>query len=78
MVVDLQWQSVPDTDLYQLVIDPSGVITTGVKVFFLEHTVDPATPTLWALGGARKDEDQSDLHKVLFTGRSTIIKERAD
>ena len=78
MVVDLQWQSVPDTDLYQLVIDPSGVITTGVKVFFLEHTVDPATPTLWVLGGSRKDEDQSDLHKVLFTGRSTIIKERAD
>lgn len=77
-VVDLQWDLVPDTGLCQLVIGPSGEITTGARVFFWEHTVDPASPTLWVLGGTRRDEDLSDLHKVLFTGRSTIIKERAD
>ncbi|MCA9035681.1 MAG: hypothetical protein KDA91_11155 [Planctomycetaceae bacterium] len=77
-VVDLQWDVVPDTGLCQLVVEPSGVIRTGVRVIFLEHSADPAIPTLWVLGGTRIDDELSDLQKMLFVCRSMIVKERAD
>lgn len=77
-VVDLQWDLVPDTGLCQLMIEPSGEFTTGVRVLFLEHSADPATPTLWILGGTRLGDELSELQKMLFVCRSMIVKERAD
>jgi alpha-mannosidase len=76
-VIDLQWDLVPDTDLRQLVIEPSGELTTGVKVIFLEHTADLSVRTLWVLGGTRVGEELGDLQKKLFICRSMIVKERA-
>ena len=77
-VVDLQWDLVPDTELRQLVIEPSGELTTGVKVIFLEHTAYLSVRTLWVLGGTRVGEELGDLQKMLFICRSMIVKERAD
>lgn len=77
-IVDLQWDFVPDTELRQLMIEPSGELTTGVRVFFLEHSTDPTVPTIWILGGTKIDDEPGDVQKTLFVCRSMIVKERAN
>ena len=78
LVVDLPWNPHPETGLFELFIDPGGELSTGVKVLFFEHSPDPSVPTLWILGGLRIDEEFEERQKLVFYGRSIIVKERAD
>lgn len=77
-VVDLNWSLDDDCGLSYVFVDRGGELSTGVRVVFFEHSPDPERPTLWILGGVRIDEEFSGLKKVLFYGRSIIVKERAD
>ena len=77
-VVDLNWSCDDECGISHVFIDPGGELSTGVRVVFFEHSSDPQRPTLWILGGVKSDEEFSELKKVLFYGRSIIVKERAD
>ena len=51
LVIDLEWNYVPGTNLFELLVDEGGSLSAGVRVLFFEHSPDPTRPTLWVLGG---------------------------
>jgi len=77
-VVDLDWCFDDECGLPHVFVEPGGELATGVRVVFFEHSPDPQRPTLWILGGVRIDEEFEAQQKLLFYGRSVIVKERAD
>lgn len=77
-VVDLNWGLDAECGLFHVFVEPSGELATGVRVIFFEHSPNPQTPTLWILGGLRIDEEFEERQKLVFYGRSIIVKERAD
>lgn len=77
-VVDLNWDFDAECGLFQVFVEPGGELATGVRVVFFEHSPNPQYPTLWILGGVRIDEEFEKQQKLVFYGRSIIVKERAD
>ena len=78
LIIDLQWNDVPDTNLMELLIEEGGSLSTGVRVYFFQHSPDPQNPTLWVLGGMEIDESFGDTQRSVYCGRSLIVKERAE
>lgn len=77
-VIDLRWNSVPDTNLMELLVEREGELSKSMRVLFFEHSSNPHEPTLWVLGGMEMDEDFGELQRTIYSGRSLIVQERAD
>jgi hypothetical protein len=77
-VVDLPWNWVQPTGLVELFLQLDDEAVHTVRVLFFEHSPNPSVPTLWILGGMRADEALGSLQHAIYSGRSTIVKARAD
>ena len=78
LVIDLQWEFVPDTNLVGLLLEQEGELNSGVRVLFCEHSPNPDVPTHWVLGAMRIDEEFGENQRTIYVGRSVIVRERAD
>ncbi|MDB2318023.1 hypothetical protein N9V88_00385 [bacterium] len=77
-VIDLAWNQVPDTDLYELVIEKGFEFATGLRIVFFEHSPrDAVSPSIWILGGIKICEEFDEINKMIYVGRSLIVRERA-
>ena len=72
MVIDLSWNPVAGTDLFELFIEQEGGIP-NLRVVFFKHST-----SLWVLGGLGADEPFGERQQQLYSGRAVIVKERAD
>jgi hypothetical protein len=77
-VVDLRWCIDDECGLFHVFVEPVGELATGVRVVFFEHSPDPQRPTLRILGGVRINEEFEERQNLVFCGRSSLFKERAD
>ena len=77
-VIDVQWNAVSETDLFELLIEQEGGFPSKLRVIFFQHSLDPLVPTLWILGGLRIDEPFGEHQQLFYFSRSIIVKERAD
>lgn len=75
-VVDLAWNPIPGTGLGELLIEPGFDFAIGLRVLFFEQPSDVAVPSIWVLGGLKMGEEFSDVHRMVYIGRSIIVKER--
>lgn len=78
LVIDLQWNRLEQTGLAELLVQLDDGAVNTVRVLFFEHSPDPSVPTLWILGGMRAGEAFGSLQHATYSGRSTIVRERAD
>lgn len=78
LVIDLQWNRIEQPGLAELLIQLDDGVFGTLRVLFFEHSPDPSVPTLWILGAMRADEAYSSLQHAIYSGRSTIVQERAD
>ena len=77
-MIDLEWKQIPQTDLFELAIEPGFGIASGLRIVFFEHlSPESEQPCIWVLGGMRQSEILDDLRTSIYLGRSVIIKERA-
>lgn len=78
LVIDLQWNAVPATNLFELFIEQESGFPADLRVIFYQHSPKPLVPTLWILGGLRIDESFGEHQQLIYSSRSIIVKERAD
>ncbi|WP_417730837.1 hypothetical protein [Rosistilla oblonga] len=79
LLVDLQWKQVEQPNgLVEVLVELDDGVVDSVRVLFFEYSPNPTVPTLWILGGMRADETLGSLQHAIYSGRSTIVKARAD
>ncbi|WP_153559453.1 hypothetical protein [Roseimaritima sediminicola] len=78
VVIDLPWQRLQPTGLVELFAQLDDGVVDTVRVLFFEYSPNPQVPTLWILGAMRADETLGSLQHTIYSGRSTIIRARAD
>lgn len=77
-VIDLEWNQIPQTDLFELAIEPGFGIAIGLRIVFFEYSpCESEPPCIWVLGGMRQSEKLDDLRTSIYLGRSAIVRERA-
>lgn len=78
LVIDLGWNSIPNTEIHELVFEAGYGLVRGVRVVFFPHQpCESCGPSIWVLGGMRLSEEFDEFRKLIYVGRSLIVKERA-
>lgn len=78
-IIDLPWTQLEHPNgLAELLVQLDDGVVDTVRVLFFEYSPDPSVPTLWILGGMRADGAFDSFQHAIYSGRSTIVKARAD